>query len=47
LRQSGNIVLIDRNMQQLVNTWVPFGTSLPKMAIPEAVQRALETVSHK
>jgi len=47
LRQSGNIVLIDRNMQQLVNTWVPFGTSLPKMAIPEAVQGLSKPVSHK
>src|SRR5262249_17968124 len=25
-RQSGNIVLVDRSMQQLVNTGVPFGT---------------------
>jgi len=29
LRQSGNIMLIDRNMRQLVNTWVPFGRPLP------------------
>jgi hypothetical protein len=43
LRQSGNIMLIDRNMQQLVNTWVPFGRSLPKTAAPEAVERALAT----
>ena len=43
LRQSGNIMLIDRNMQQLVNTWVPFGEPLPKTAAPEAVQRALAT----
>ena len=43
LRKSGNIMLIDRNMQQLVNTWVPFGRSLPKTAAPEAVERALAT----
>ncbi len=43
LRQSGNIMLIDRNMQQLVNTWVQFGRSLPKTAAPEAVERALAT----
>jgi PAS domain S-box-containing protein len=43
LRQSGNIMLIDRNMQQLVNTWVPFGKALPKVAVPEPVERALAT----
>jgi PAS domain S-box-containing protein len=41
LRQSGNIMLIDGNMQQLVNTWVPYGRALPKTAAPEPVQRAL------
>jgi PAS domain S-box-containing protein len=43
LRQSGMIMLIDRNMEQLVNTWVPHGTALPKTAAPEPVQRALAT----
>jgi len=43
LRQSGNIMLIARDMQQLVNTSVPFGTSLKKAAVPEAAQRALVT----
>jgi PAS domain S-box-containing protein len=43
LRQSGNIMLIDRNMQQLVNTWVHFGTPMEKTAIPESVERALVT----
>src|SRR5262249_44145835 len=43
LRQSGNIMLIDRNMQQLVNTRVPFGTHLGKVAVPEPAQRALAT----
>src|SRR6266404_1892210 len=43
LRQSGNIMLIDRNMQQIVNTWVPFGTHLEKAAVPEPAQRALAT----
>jgi PAS domain S-box-containing protein len=43
LRQSGNIMLIDRNMQQIVNTWVPFGTHLEKAAVPEPAQMALAT----
>ena len=43
LRQSGNIMLIDRNMHQLVDTWVPFGRLLPKTAVPETVQMALAT----
>jgi PAS domain S-box-containing protein len=43
LRQSGNIVLIDRNMKQRVNTAVPFGKPLPNAAIPGAAQRAIET----
>src|SRR5262249_56887054 len=33
LLQIGNIVLIDRNMQELVNTWVPFGTRMEKAAV--------------
>jgi PAS domain S-box-containing protein len=43
LRQSGNIVLIDRNMRQLVNIWVPFGTPLETAAVPEAVERVFVT----
>jgi PAS domain S-box-containing protein len=43
LRQSGNIMLIDREMQQLVNTWVPFGTPMEKAAVPEHAQKALAT----
>jgi hypothetical protein len=43
MRQSGNIMLIDRNMQQLVETWVPFGTHLEKTVVPEPVERALAT----
>jgi PAS domain S-box-containing protein len=43
LRQSGIIVVIDRNMQQLVNTAAPFGSSLPKAAAPEVVERAIAT----
>src|SRR5258707_1055273 len=43
LRQSGNIMLIDRNMQQIVNTWVPFGAHLEKAAVPEPAQMALAT----
>jgi PAS domain S-box-containing protein len=43
LRRSGNIVLIDRDMQQLVNTAVPFGKPLPKGGAPAATERALAT----
>jgi PAS domain S-box-containing protein len=42
-RQSGKIGLVDRNMQLLVNTWVPFGRTLPKTAVPESVKKALAT----
>jgi PAS domain S-box-containing protein len=42
-RQDVNIMLVDRNMQQLVNTWVPFGTPLEKAAVTEAVEKALAT----
>jgi len=44
LRQIGNIVLIDRNMQELINTWVPLGTPLGKAAVSESlVERSLAT----
>jgi two-component sensor histidine kinase/PAS domain-containing protein len=44
LLQIGNIVLIDRNMQELVNTWVPFGTRLGKAAVSESlVERSFRT----
>jgi PAS domain-containing protein len=43
LRQSGNVMLVDRNMRQLVNTWVPFGTPMPKAIVREPVERALAT----
>src|SRR5260370_2372589 len=43
LRQSGNIVLLDRNMRQLVNIWVPFGTPLETAAGPEPAGRAAPT----
>jgi hypothetical protein len=43
LRQSGNIVLVDRDMHELVNTWVPFGTPLEQAAVPQPTQRALAT----
>jgi PAS domain S-box-containing protein len=42
-RQGSNIMLVDRNMQQVVNTWVPFGTPLGKAAVPEPLERALVT----
>src|SRR5258706_460348 len=41
---SSCIVLIDRNMQELINTWVPFGTRLGKAAVSESlVERSLAT----
>src|SRR5260370_13546109 len=36
-------MLVDRNMRQLVNTWVPFGTPMPKAIVQEPVERALAT----
>ncbi len=43
LQQRGNIVLIDRNMQQLVNTFVPLGKALPKAVVPKPVERTFAT----
>jgi hypothetical protein len=43
LRQSGEIVLVDRDMRQLVNTLVPFGNPLPTTAVPGPVERAIAT----
>jgi PAS domain S-box-containing protein len=43
LRQSGNIMLIDREMRQLVNTRVPFGTPMEKAAVAEHTEKALAT----
>jgi two-component system, sensor histidine kinase len=40
---SGNIVVVDRSMQQLVNTGVPFGTTLKKVGVPEPTEKALAT----
>jgi two-component sensor histidine kinase/PAS domain-containing protein len=42
-QQRGNIVLIDRNMQQLVNTFVPFGKPLPKAVAPKPIERTFAT----
>jgi hypothetical protein len=43
LQRRGNIVLIDRNMQQLFNTFVPFGKPLPKAVAPKPVERTFAT----
>ncbi len=43
LRRSGNIVLIDRNMQLLVHTAVPFGKPLPGSPVPKFVERVFAT----
>src|SRR5262249_33524471 len=42
-RRSGNIVLIDRNLQLLVHTAVSFGKPLPGSAVPKFVERVLAT----
>jgi len=42
-QQRGNIVLIDRNMQQLVNTFVPFGKPLPKAVVPRTPEMTFAT----
>jgi PAS domain S-box-containing protein len=42
-RPGGNIMLVDRDMQQIVNTWVAFGTPLEKAAVPDPLERALAT----
>ena len=43
LRYGGNIMLIDRSMEQLVNTSVRFGTPMPKAIVQEPVERAFAT----
>jgi PAS domain S-box-containing protein len=43
-QRRGNIVLIDRNMQQLVNTFVPFGKPLPKAVVPRTPAMTFATV---
>jgi PAS domain S-box-containing protein len=43
LRRRGNIVLIDRNMQLLVHTAVPFGRPLPGSPVPKFVERVFAT----
>ncbi len=43
LRQSGNIMLIDSDMRQVVNTSLPFGTPMQKAAIPAPAKRAFAT----
>ncbi|MCL2430217.1 MAG: PAS domain-containing protein, partial [Alphaproteobacteria bacterium] len=43
LRQSGNIMLVDRNLQQIVNTSAPFGTPMPRAVIAETVERVFLT----
>jgi PAS domain S-box-containing protein len=43
LQQRGNIVLIDRNMQQLVNTFVPFGEPLPRAVVPKLIEMTFGT----
>jgi PAS domain S-box-containing protein len=42
-QRRGNIVLIDRNMQQLVNTFVPFGKPLPKAVVPRTPEMTFAT----
>jgi PAS domain S-box-containing protein len=43
-RQSGNVALIDRNMQEIINTSAPFGAPLGKAAVPASVvEKSLAT----
>jgi PAS domain S-box-containing protein len=42
-QRRGNIVLIDRKMQQLVNTFVPFGKPLPKAVVPRTPEMTFAT----
>jgi PAS domain S-box-containing protein len=41
--EGGGIMLIDRNMQRLVDTWRPVGTPMEKAAFQAPVERALAT----
>jgi hypothetical protein len=41
--RTGNIVVVDRDMHQLVNTSVPFGTSMEEVGVLEPAQNALAT----
>jgi hypothetical protein len=43
LQHRGNIVLIDRDMQQLVNTFVPYGEPSPRAVVPKPVERTFAT----
>jgi PAS domain S-box-containing protein len=43
LRQSGNIMLVDREMRQLVNTFAPVGTPLEKTPVADPAHRAIAT----
>jgi PAS domain S-box-containing protein len=41
--KEGAIVLIDRNLQQLMNTRAPIGTPLPKAGVPKLTAKAFAT----
>jgi PAS domain S-box-containing protein len=43
LDQTGYILLVDRDMRVLVNTWMPYGSSIEKTSIPGPVETALAT----
>ena len=38
-----NVILLDLSLQQLVNTRVPFGTTLPKTSNPDNARKVIET----
>ena len=42
-REKAGILLVDRTFQQLLNTRVAFGTTLPKTSDPETAQRVFDT----
>ena len=43
IRPGGSVVLVDASGQQLVNSYVPYGTPLPKRVAWEQVQKVLKT----
>jgi two-component sensor histidine kinase len=43
MRDKAGILLVDRSLQQLLNTRAPYGTTLPRTVDPETAQRVFDT----
>ena len=43
MRDKAGILVIDRSLQQLLNTRAPYGTTLPRTVDPETAQRVFDT----